>query len=86
MPPGPWLSARAIRRVLLATVYATLVAFWIVSEQRLEEAAGFGAWVLSLPLASVAFGLVAGRFWVLALAILPALVTLAVVGGRMWRR
>jgi MFS family permease len=58
-----------------AAVYAALVGIWLGLNQEAEEAVGYTAWLLSLPLLSPIVGLLAGRPWALALVIIPALAT-----------
>lgn len=71
MTPGPKLW----KTLLVVLAYVVLVAVWMATNQLLEESAGYTAWVLSLPVASIVFGLVVGRAWALVLAIVPALAT-----------
>jgi hypothetical protein len=58
-----------------AAVYAALVGIWLALNQEAEEALGYTAWFLSLPLLSPIVGLLVGRAWAIALVIIPALAT-----------
>jgi hypothetical protein len=62
-----------------AAVHAALVGIWLALDQEAEEAVGYTAWFLSLPLLSVTVGLLVGRPWALALVAIPALAT-----SRFW--
>jgi hypothetical protein len=55
--------------------YAALVGLWLALNQEAEEAVGYTAWFLSLPLLSPIVGLLVGRAWALALVTIPALAT-----------
>jgi hypothetical protein len=55
--------------------YAALVGIWLAVNQETEEAIGYTAWFLSLPLLSAIVGLVVGRPWALVLAIIPTVAT-----------
>ena len=56
-PQLPW------KPLLAVGLYAVLAVVWAANEQPVEEAFGWGAWILTLPVASIVFGLVVGRWW-----------------------